>query len=108
MRQKKKRVKQGRRGRPRKYQAIIRALEPDELYTASSIVNSAKAQGLLDSYIEDNHDRAQLKTRIRVALNDFRRKHAFSEDGDGFIHIKGEGKVVAWYGWRWQKEYLEP
>lgn len=98
--------KPAQRGRPRKYDHIISALEPNQLYSAGSIIVFAKEAQLLEPFITEDCSETMAATRLRVALNFFRRTRNFPPKGDGDLMLPGQASVYAWYGWRWQKEYI--
>lgn len=103
---KKNNIPKAERGRPRKYNSIIEKLEPDALYSSSSIIVFAKNENLMFPFVTETCTEKMAATRLRVALNFFRRTRSFPPGGDGFIRVLGQGNVIAWFGWRWQKEYL--
>jgi hypothetical protein len=87
-------------GRPIKYKPIIEALDEDTLYTPATIANFAFDRGL---FKEVNAAKVRIqKQRIRIAMGRFSNIHAFPDEGDGMVSIKGQAPTPGWFGWRWK------
>jgi len=91
-------------GRPQKYVAILRALDPDELYSPAMIARFAKEHQLLAGYRQKDKSEKLIMQRIRVALIRMTslKRNSFPSEGDGLVVIPGQAPRPGWYGWRWQ------
>ena len=89
-------------GRPMKYQAFIKNLDKDALYTPATIVDHGIEMGLVQLISGENlDDEKVVRTRIRHTLSRYAQKRNFPNDGDGLINIKGQQPQRAWKGSRW-------
>jgi len=89
-------------GRPFRYANIIEALDPDTVYSPSSISRFANENGLLDFYLEEGVDRALAQQRVRITMRSLSHHRDFPEEGDGPVKVKGQPSYRGWFGWRWQ------
>jgi len=87
-------------GRPMKYDKILAALAPGDLYSAAKVALFAEERGFLDA--EDPEARQLSKQRIRLAMGRFRTNHEFPKEGDGLVYNQGQAPTPGWFGWRWQ------
>ncbi len=71
-----------------KYAALLRALEPESVYTPATVVYYAlEVQALkIDSLSPVSPQRQ--KTRVRQCLSRFSKEHHFPLERDGFIILK--------------------
>ncbi len=90
------------RGRPMKYDALLRVLEEEDLYCAASIVNNALKVKVwrIDNYSWESVQRQ--KMRVRHSLARYSTNHKFPFVGDGLVFMKGQAPQRGWYGWRWK------
>ena len=84
-----------------KYVNLIKALDPDTVYTPAAIAQFGRDNG----YIEGATPEKRFSTyqRIRIAMGRFAANRPFPTRGDGMVLIKGQAPTPGWYGWRWQK-----
>lgn len=79
-------------GRPRKYDAFLRILDDNRVYTPAAIA----AVGILAGLAREKD-----KLKVRTAFGHFRKRYRFPNSGDGFIDQSGQ-PVRGWKGWRWK------
>lgn len=89
-------------GRPLKYIVILRRLDDDTLYTASTVATFAKEQGLLYLFTDEQINEREVQNRIRLAMVRLSNRHKFPDEGDGIVTVDGQAPVSGWYGWRWR------
>ena len=96
-------------GRPAKYNEMIKALDPDKLYSAGSIVREA-VDKKIEPFNTELSDEEQRKTVTRVRHAHARRSanHYFPPEGDGFVRIQGQPLVPGWKGRRWMDTIVDP
>ncbi|CAM2009501.1 hypothetical protein [Acanthopleuribacter pedis] len=87
-------------GRPMKYAVIIEQLDEDDLYTPATIADFAEEIGFIDSRDPERH-RLE-RQRVRIAMGRFSNNHKFPDEGDGFVTLRGQPPIPAWFGWRWK------
>lgn len=88
-------------GRPYKYDAIIRKLEKEVLYTPACIARFAEAEGMLPGNPTTQEEIRLAKRRIRIALGRLATHRGFQEESDGFVTLEGQAPTPGWFGWRW-------
>jgi hypothetical protein len=88
----------GKVGRPLKYGNLLERLEPDRLYSASTIAEFAVSIG----YLNTNDPRCSQKMRrIRVSCSQICLRYGFPALGDGTLLLQGQRPSPGWFGWRW-------
>lgn len=88
-------------GRPMKYGAYIDALDDDEVYSPASIVDNGISHGIFPKGLQKDQAK-QERMRIRHALARFADNHAFPDEQDGLVRLRGQAKTPGWFGWRWK------
>ncbi len=88
----------GKVGRPLKYGNLLERLEPNKLYSASTIAEFAVAIGYLNAA---DPRCAQKMRRIRVSCNQICLRYEFPGLGDGTLTQQGQRPSPGWFGWRW-------
>ncbi len=83
-----------------KYKKLIERLDEDELYTPASIAMFAVETDFLAAVDED--DLRLERQRVRIAMGRFSNNHAFPDEGDGMVTLRGQAPTPGWFGWRWQ------
>ena len=83
-----------------KYKVLLDQLDEDELYTPASITAMAERTGFIKS--RDPNQRRLEKQRIRISLGRFSNNHAFPDEGDGMVTLRGQAPTPGWFGWRWK------
>lgn len=86
-----------KRGRPRLYTYLLKALKKRRIYSAATIVEEAVQKG-------DLPDDPKQRRYARQALTYIKRTANFPPTGDGLVHHPGQSPMPGWYGSRWQKE----
>jgi len=88
-------------GRPRKYEALIRQLDPNTLYSPAAIAKFALRSGYI-SRKKAPEKRSKAYQQIRIAMASFSRYRNFPIEGDGFVFFEGQPPARGWLGKRWQ------
>lgn len=88
-------------GRSMKYLDVLSSMDPEYLYTASSIGQYARDAGFIEESLDPDEKRLH-QQRIRVTMGRLSKNHFFPETGDGLVTIKSMMTIQAWFGWRWQ------
>ena len=93
-----------RRGRPMKYDGLLRNLDDERLYCPATIVQHALEAGtwILNPNTDESAQRQRL--RVRHSLARYSRNHNFPFEGDGLLFMKGQAPHRGWYGWRWKAD----
>lgn len=87
-------------GRPMKYSSIIELLDEDQVYTPALIADFAESHGLIPP--SNTEEGLLARRRVRIAMGRFSNNHRFPDEGDGFVTLRGQPPVPAWFGWRWK------
>ena len=89
-------------GRPPKYNHIIKALDPETVYSPSMIASFAQQEQLepFDKELTTTEKREQ-RVRVRMAMGRRSNRHDFPKGGDALAFVKGQAPVAGWCGKRW-------
>ena len=98
----------GSQGRPWKYAQVILAIVDDEaLYSATTLVETAKQKGVFGPpeeggkvWVNNKENPENLPTRARNSLTRHAREKF--DEPDGVFQREGNNPEPAWYGWRWK------
>jgi len=81
-------------GRPQKYAMVLWSLRDDVLYSAATVANRAIQLGMTGAARMKDADLE--RQRIRIAMGRFVNNHAFPDNGDGNVRLKGQAPTPGW------------
>ena len=74
-------------------------MDEGDLYSPAAIVKFAEENGFLKSDPDNPKERKLEKLRIRIAMGRYSNNKKFPDEGDGYLKIRGQAPVPAWFGW---------